>query len=115
MVYFSTIGVGYFSTIVHNGAGLRLLECCRLRAEDVDQAWRELAVRDGKGAKDRVAPVSLKLVDPLAAHLDRVRRRHEDDLRKGAGSVELPFAIERKYPRAAREWNWQWMFRATRS
>jgi integron integrase len=97
------------------GAGLRLLECCRLRAKDVDLPRRELVVRDGKGAKDRVAPVPMRLVDPLAEHLDRVRRQHEEDLRQGAGSVELPFAIERKYPRAAWEWGWQWVFPATRS
>jgi integrase len=96
------------------GGGLRLLECCRLRVEDVDLPRRELTIRDGKGAKDRVAPLPRRLESPLAAHLERVRRQHEEDLRAGAGSVELPFALERKYPRTPWEWSWQWVFPATR-
>ncbi|OGO47220.1 MAG: integrase [Chloroflexi bacterium RBG_16_63_12] len=96
------------------GAGLRLLECCRLRVKDLDFARRELTVREGKGAKDRMAPLPQKLAPPLAAHLERVRRQHAEDLRAGAGSVELPFALERKYPTAPWEWGWQWVFPATR-
>ena len=83
------------------GAGLRLLECCRLRVKDVDLARRELTVRSGKGAKDRVAPLPRTLVAPLTAHRAHVRVLHASGLREGAGSVELPDAIERKYPRAA--------------
>ena len=89
------------------GAGLRLLECCRLRVKDVDLARRELTIRSGKGAKDRVAP--------LTAHLARVHTLHTSDLGAGAGSVELPDAIGRKYSRAAWEWPWQWVFPARRS
>ncbi len=96
------------------GSGLRLLECCRLRVKDVDLERREIVVRDGKGQKDRVTLLPERAVAPLAAHLERVRRRHREDLRRGAGSVELPGAIERKYPRSPWEWGWQWVFPATR-
>jgi len=96
------------------GAGLRLLECCRLRVQDVELARCELIVRSGKGAKDRVAPLPRALVDPLATHLAGVHELHARDLQAGAGSVELPEALERKYPRAAWEWPWQWVFPATR-
>jgi len=96
------------------GAGLRLLECCRLRVKDVDFDRREITVRDGKCGKDRVTLLPERLTAPLAAHLERVRRLHEEDLRAGTGSVELPAALERKYPRAPWEWGWQWVFPATR-
>ena len=96
------------------GAGLRLLECCRLRVKDVDLARCELTVRSGKGDKDRVAPLPRALAAPLTAHLTRLRALHASDLAAGAGSVELPDAIGRKYPRAAWEWPWQWVFPATR-
>jgi len=96
------------------GAGLRLLDCCRLRVKDVDFHRRELTVRDGKGRKDRVTMLPEKLRAPLAAHLDRVRKQHEADLGQGAGSVELPYALGVKYPHAAWEWGWQWVFPATR-
>jgi integron integrase len=96
------------------GAGLRLLECCRLRVKDVDFERNEITVRDGKGRKDRVTLLPARLKRHLATHLDRVRAQHERDLREGAGAVQLPYAIERKYPRAASEWAWQWVFPATR-
>jgi integron integrase len=96
------------------GAGLRLLECCRLRVKDLDLERREITVRDGKGAKDRVTILPAKVVEPLAARLEKVRRQHENDLRHGMGSVELPTALGRKYPKAAWEWSSQWVFPATR-
>jgi integron integrase len=96
------------------GSGLRLMECARLRVKDVDVPRREITVRDGKGQKDRVTVLPAKLAAPLAEHLRRVRMRHEADMRNGAGYVELPFALARKYPNAAREWGWQWVFPATR-
>jgi integron integrase len=96
------------------GSGLRVLECCRLRVKDVDLERRELTVRDGKGEKDRVAILPDRLVRPLARHLEQVRRQHERDLRAGAGFVELPHALGRKYPNAAKEWGWQWVFPAAR-
>jgi integrase len=74
----------------------------------------EIVVRDGKGGKDRITLLPAKVVEPLRAHLEMVRRQHSWDLAHGAGSVELPWAIERKYPRAPWEWGWQWVFPATR-
>ena len=96
------------------GAGLRLLEGCRLRVKDVDLARGEIVVRDGKGARDRVTMLPRRIVPELAAQLERVRRQHTDDLAQGRGSVEMPDALERKYPRAAFELAWQWVFPATR-
>jgi integron integrase len=96
------------------GAGLRLLECARLRVKDVDFARGEITVRDGKGGKDRRTMLPVTLKGALAAHIERVSRLHERDLRRRLGSVALPDGIERKYPRAAWEWGWQWVFPATR-
>ena len=96
------------------GAGLRLLECCRLRMKDVELERGELVVRDGKGARDRVTMLPARLVPALAAQAERVRAQHESDLAAGTGSVELPLALERKYPRAPYELGWQWVFPATR-
>ncbi len=96
------------------GAGLRVLECCRLRIQDVDFATSQIVVRGGKGDKDRVTmlPAIAKL--DLGAHLDVVRAQHSEDLAAGAGWVELPSALLRKYPNAGQEWAWQWVFPATR-
>jgi integrase len=86
------------------GAGLRLRKCLKLRVKDVDFSYRQIVVRDGKGAKDRITMLPTALVEPLRNHLARVKRRHECDLAEGYGEVELPFAIERKYPRAPKDW-----------
>ncbi|HTO54649.1 MAG TPA: integron integrase [Myxococcota bacterium] len=96
------------------GAGLRLLECLRLRVKDVDLARGELVVRDGKGRKDRVTVLPRALATDLRAQLARARATFECDLGAGFGQVPLPDALARKYPSAAREWAWQWMFPATR-
>ena len=96
------------------GAGLRVLECARLRVKDVDFSRHEIIVRDGKGRKDRVSVLPGRVADPLQAQLARARRQHEADLSVGAGSVDLPDALARKYPRAAWEWPWQWIFPAAR-
>jgi len=96
------------------GAGLRLLECCRLRVKDVDFARQELIVRDGKGRKDRVTVLPARLLPPLRAHLERVQSQHLSDLEGCAGHVALPGGLARKYPNASREWAWQWVFPATR-
>ena len=92
------------------GSGLRLRECLKLRVKDADFGYRQITVRDGKGAKDRVTMLPAALVDPLRSHLARVRTLHERDLVEGYGAVEIPFALERKYPNAAREWAWQYVF-----
>ena len=96
------------------GAGLRLLECCRLRVKDVDFARNELVVRDGKGRKDRVTVLPGRLAPQLRAHLERAQRQHVTDLEAKAGLVALPYALARKFPNANREWAWQWVFPATR-
>jgi integron integrase len=92
------------------GTGLRLLEGLRLRVKDLDFSRNQIVVRSGKGDKDRVTmlPGSLKL--ELKAHLHRVRELHEKDLAAGFGGVWLPKALAVKFPRAAREWGWQWVF-----
>jgi integron integrase len=96
------------------GAGLRLLECAHLRVKDVDFARNQLTVRSGKGDKDRATMLPAVVKADLARHLERAKRQHEEDLRHGAGWVELPSALARKYPNAGREWPWQWVFPATR-
>jgi integron integrase len=96
------------------GSGLRLMECVRLRIKDVDFAQRQIIVRDGKGMQDRVTMLPDSLVTPLQEHLQRVKRLHDEDLARGYGSVYLPFALERKYPNAHREWIWQYVFPSDR-
>jgi integron integrase len=96
------------------GAGLRVLECCRLRVQDVDFTRSEIVVRGGKGDKDRVTVLPATVKAALAHHLEDVREQHQRDLANGAGWVELPTALMRKYPNAGREWVWQWVFPATR-
>ena len=92
------------------GAGLRVLEALRLRMKDLDFEYRQVLVRDGKGAKDRVTMLPDGLVEPLRNHLPRVKRVHERDLAEGFGEVALPYALARKYPNAGREWAWQYVF-----
>lgn len=96
------------------GAGLRLMEAVRLRVKDLDFVRREIAVRDGKGARDRMTMLPVRLVEPLRNHLVPVRRLHEQDLAAGHGDVYLPFALARKYPNAARSWAWQYVFPSER-
>jgi integron integrase len=96
------------------GAGLRLLECCHLRVKDIDFAMNQIVIRDGKGRKDRVTMLPVAVKDTLIAHLVRAREQHQADLRDGAGWVELPNALTRKYPNTGRDWGWQWVFPATR-
>jgi len=92
------------------GAGLRLMECLRLRVKDIDIAYRQILVRDGKGGKDRVSMLPEIAVQPLHAQLGEAKRLHEIDLREGFGEVHLPYALARKYPRAGFEWGWQYVF-----
>jgi integron integrase len=96
------------------GAGLRVLECCRLRVQDVDFAANRIVVRGGKGDKDRVTMLPAMTKAELATHLEAARAQHVDDVAAGAGWVALPTALARKYPNAGREWAWQWVFPATR-
>jgi integron integrase len=92
------------------GSGLRLMEALRLRVKDLDFNYGEVLVRDGKGEKDRRTILPRPLAEPLQRHLERVKMMHEQDLRDGFGEVYLPYALGRKYPAAAREWLWQYVF-----
>jgi integron integrase len=98
------------------GSGLRAMECLRLRVKDLDFEQRQILVRDGKGEKDRVTMLPESLIAPLRDHLQRVQHIHQQDLAAGFGSVSLPYALSVKYPNAAKEWAWQFVFPAkTRS
>jgi len=92
------------------GTGMRLMECVRLRVKDVDFERGEILIRDGKGAKDRVTILPESLVSPLQAYLLQRRALFDDDNRLGKVSVYLPDALERKYPNAATDWVWQYIF-----
>ena len=95
------------------GTGMRLMEVMRLRVKDIDFERKEILIRDGKGAKDRVTMLPVSLADLLQRHLQTVKALHDADLQAGYGSVYLPNALERKYPNASREWGWQYVFPAT--
>jgi integrase len=103
-------GVCWIVATLLYGAGLRLLEALRLRVKDVDFARCEILVRDGKGQKDRVTMLPRRVIEPLQAHLLKVQALHQRDLAEGFGRTNLPFALARKYPNAAAEWGWQFVF-----
>ena len=107
-------GVSRMIAALLYGAGLRLQESLELRVKDLDFDRNQIVVRRGKGQKDRrtMLPASVKAC--LTAHLGDVRRQHQRDLSDGLGRVTLPAALERKYPNAATEWSWQFVFPATR-
>ncbi len=108
-------GAPRLMAILMYGAGLRVLECCRLRTMDIEFASSQIVVRGGKGNKDRMTILPAAVKPALESHIARTRALHERDLKSGAGWVELPFALARKYPNAGREWPWQWVFPATRT
>jgi len=95
------------------GSGLRLLEALRMRVKDVDFQRLEIVVCDGKGGKDRVTMLPATCRRELLDHLERVRRRHREDLGRGLGRAPLPDALARKYGNADREWGWQYVFPAS--
>ncbi|MBM3835711.1 MAG: integron integrase [Verrucomicrobia bacterium] len=97
------------------GTGMRLMECVRLRVKDVLFEQNQIVVREGKGAKDRVTILPQSLKSELEEHLGRVKLLHARDLAAGFGEVYLPFALEKKYPGAGREWAWQYVFPAASS
>ncbi|MFL6516067.1 MAG: integron integrase [Chthoniobacterales bacterium] len=96
------------------GSGLRLMECLRLRVKDVDFAYKQITVRDGKGFRDRVTLLPQRLRKPLRLHLQRVKELHEQDLTVGRGRVYLPFALVQKFKGAERSWPWQYVFPAAK-
>jgi integron integrase len=92
------------------GTGMRLMECLRLRVKDVDFARNEITIRGGKGAKDRHTVLPKSLVEPLQREIERARMLHAADLAAGFGAAALPYALARKYPSAARDFGWQYVF-----
>ncbi len=92
------------------GGGLRLMECVRLRIKDIDFQQNQIIVREGKGRKDRVTPFAEKLKPKLKAHLQKVKKLHEEDLKNGVGEVYLPEGLDRKYPKAGKQIQWQYVF-----
>ena len=92
------------------GTGMRLMECLRLRVKDVDLERREVAVRDGKGGKDRITMLPATMVEPVRRHLEAMRDVYERDRANAIAGVELPYALERKNPSAATSWPWFWLF-----
>ena len=95
------------------GSGLRLLECLRLRVKDIDFGYRQITVRESKGLRERVTLLPERLCRPLEAHLARIKELHRQDLGRGGGAVYLPSALHRKYPGAAKQWAWQYVFPAS--
>jgi integron integrase len=106
-------GSDWLMAMLLYGAGLRLMECLRLRIKDIDFTTNGIVVRAGKGDKDRHTMLPAAVKEPLAKHLELIKRQHQRDLERGLGQVALPNALERKYPNAGKEWGWQWVFPAT--
>jgi site-specific recombinase XerD len=97
-------------TCVAFGGGLRLMELLRLRVKDLDLEQEIITVRGGKGNKDRLTPLAHVVVEPLRAHLTKVRRLYEQDRQEQVAGVWLPDGLERKYPKAGEEWPWFWVW-----
>jgi len=100
-------GTSSLMTSLLYGAGLRLMECLRLRVKDLDCAYAHIVVRDGKGAQDRVTMLPQALVAPLQRHLITVQALQEEEVAEGYGEVSLPYAFARTYPHAGTAWEWQ--------
>jgi len=105
-------GQQYLMASLMYGCGLRISECLHLRVKDLDFARTCVVVRNGKGGQDRILPMPESIRGELTGHLKRVRRMHIKDLERGHGSVAMPDALGRKYPRADRDWIWQYVFPA---
>ena len=96
------------------GSGLRLMECLRLRVKDLDFGYHQVTVREGKGGKDRRSMLPVSIVPALREHLEKVKKLHERDMAEGFGRVMMPGGLDTKYPNAATEWAWQWVFPAAK-
>ena len=107
-------GKNWLAACLMYGSGLRLMECLRLRVMNLDFDHRAICIHNGKGGKDRVVTLPDQVIKPLKLHLEQVKLAHEKDIADGFGSVYLPYALARKYPRAEFEWGWQYVFPASR-
>lgn len=107
-------GPGWIMGQLLYGAGLRLMECLRLRVKDIDFGYKQIVVRSGKGHKDRITMLPEIIIEPLQMHLLKVKQIHQKDLDAGFGAVYLPYALERKYPNTNRSWGWQYVFPSNR-
>jgi len=105
-------GIPKLATQLMYGSGLRISETIRLRVQDIDYQMKTITVRSGKGNKDRITTFPSSIILFLQSHLEKVKTIHANDLKTGYGQVYLPYALARKYPKAAREWNWQYVFPA---
>ena len=103
-------GIQHLIVSLLYGAGMRLMEGLRLRVKDLDFEYHQITVRDGKGQKDRRTMLPSLLVEPLQQQLQKAKRLHDQDLAMGYGTVEMPYALNRKYPNAHSEWKWQFVF-----
>ena len=108
------VGVHWLAGCLLYGSGLRLMECIRLRVQDIDLDRLSVTVIGEKGGKDRVVTLAKELVVPLGHHLEYTKLTHQRDIAEGYGRVYLPYALERKYPDAVTSWGWQYIFPATR-
>ncbi len=106
-------GVPQLMTKILYGSGLRLMECLRLRVKDIDFGNHQIIIRDGKGEDDRSAILPNSIIPLLESHLRNVKLIHQKDLKDGFGEAYLPYALEKKYPNASKEWIWQYVFPAT--
>jgi len=106
-------GTNWIMAMLLYGSGLRLMECLRLRVKDIDFNYNQIMVRDAKGERDRGTMLPQNVKRPLKEHLKKVKEVHEADLKKGYGTVYLPYALERKYPNVNHEWGWQYVFPAS--
>jgi len=107
-------GMNWLMGMLLYGSGLRLTECLQLRVKDIDFEYKQITIHNAKGGKDRVTPLPERLIDPLKEHLKYVKELHEKDLKEGFTSVYLPYALERKYPNAGKEFGWKFIFPATK-
>lgn len=103
-------GIHYLMAALLYGTGMRLMECIRLRVQDIDFPYQQIHVRNAKGKKDRVVPLPRKLAEPLREQLAAAKELHQADLALGFGEVFMPDALGRKFPKAARDWTWQYVF-----
>jgi integron integrase len=106
-------GVPRLLVILLYGSGLRLRELLQLRIKDIDLDQRQITVRDAKGGESRVTVLPDRAINPLKYHLEQVKKLHQEDLDQGYGKTLLPFALDRKYKNAGRDWVWQYLFPAT--